>query len=1088
MPSERAPQSDIIRDYLDGSLASDKMSEAEGLIERDPKVCTVVEHDKLETFIGRLQEALAMPPFPAEQDDQNSGALRRAVAEQIQQQPKRDDTAAFNVNDPSVATDSQAPAVAQEPGFAFLSPPQAADEIGRLNGYRVLRLLGQGGMGVVFEAEDARLKRRVALKVMKPEIAAKEEHRVRFLREAQTAAAVEHDHICPIYQVGEENGVPFIAMPFLKGEPLDARLKQQKLLPVAEAIRIGREVAQGLAQAHKAGLVHRDIKPANIWLETLPDGRSRCRILDFGLARSTSDDVHLTRSGAIMGTPAYMAPEQARGRPVDHRADLFSLGVILYEMTTGRRPFSGGDTMSILTSLALDEPAAPNLINPAVPAELADLIMQLLSKPAEKRPANGQAVAEALLAALMKTSRPIVEVMPGSAAPPQALPMDQTAVDPWQGIDDSVPSEAAPPKKPTENQVAPPPPKREVAPKRGMTINPQSRPAPSSHRSRTGWGILSASLFLLIGGGFAAFKLYFETKDGTLVVQVDGDADVRFKNGQLQIFDADNKLKYTLTPSEKNKTLPPGKYLVKIVGADGIKIESPEFVMEKNGKASVRVVAERIAVAKNEPKLVLPTQAIAYGLGFDGNAEVAVPSLALPETGSLTLEAYVTQIEPMMAGKQALIVGAHGQISLIARKSASSSQEWWQMHAWPGKKAVNVPAATELNRRVHLAGVKSGKTLRIYVDGKKVDEKEMGPEEFIQQDRKVTIGDKGFIGVIQEVRISKAARYDKDFKPQARFEPDAETLALYHMDEGAGDVLKDSSGNAHHGKIVGAKWVKADQPPITPPTKSEVRYALAFDGTSVRSAVAVPSLKMDPDSPQTFEFYGIPAVIPEEAMWVNVLGFGNQVAHIQRRSKDGQWNWQWAAPGYIVKTPVVAGRRVHLAGVFTRDSLQLFVDGKKVDEKKFPKITVPKSNATLDIGQRYFGTLEQIRISKGARYDKDFTPARLFEKDADTLALYYFDEGTGDVLTDSSGNGHHGKIVVAKWVKVEGEAIASGTPDEIVAKKLQAEWVAKLNLSVEATNKIGMKLRLIPPGVGVPKAFYLGKYEVTQGEWEQVLG
>ncbi len=174
--------------------------------------------------------------------------------------------------------------------------------------------------------------------------------------------------------MGEENGVSFIAMPFLKGESL-RHMKRRKKLPIAEAIGICREVAEGLSEAHKAGLVHRDVKPGNIWLESLPNGRRRCRILDFGLAQTKSEEIHLTRDGAVMGTPAYMAPEQARGRTVDHRADLFSLGVILYEMTTGRKPFSGADTMSILTSLAIDDPTAPQLINAAIPAELSDLIM-----------------------------------------------------------------------------------------------------------------------------------------------------------------------------------------------------------------------------------------------------------------------------------------------------------------------------------------------------------------------------------------------------------------------------------------------------------------------------------------------------------------------------------------------------------------------------------------------------------------------------------------------------------------------------------------------------------------------------------------
>src|SRR5262249_28472008 len=149
----------------------------------------------------------------------------------------------------------------------FLAPAQAADEIGRLGPYRVLKVLGAGGMGVVFQAEDPLLKRKVALKAMLPSLAASESARQRFLREAQTAAAIEHDHIVHIYQVGEDRGIPFIAMQFLKGEALDDRLKRKKSLSLKEVVRIGREAALGLAAAHNHGLVHRDIKPANLWLE-----------------------------------------------------------------------------------------------------------------------------------------------------------------------------------------------------------------------------------------------------------------------------------------------------------------------------------------------------------------------------------------------------------------------------------------------------------------------------------------------------------------------------------------------------------------------------------------------------------------------------------------------------------------------------------------------------------------------------------------------------------------------------------------------------------------------------------------------------
>jgi formylglycine-generating enzyme required for sulfatase activity/tRNA A-37 threonylcarbamoyl transferase component Bud32 len=278
----------------------------------------------------------------------------------------------------------------------FLAPAEKPGELGRLGPYRVVKVLGAGGMGMVLQAEDPLLKRTVALKVMRPELAAKETSRQRFLREAQATAAVEHPYIVPIHQVGEDRHVPFIAMPFLKGQTLDARLRREKKLAVAEAVRIARQTAEGLAAAHKNGLIHRDIKPANLWLEA---ETGWVKILDFGLARATSDDVDLTKltaSGTIVGTPAFMAPEQAMGKPVDGRCDLFSLGAVLYRMLAGRLPFQGSDTMSILMALANDTPKPLQELNADVPAPLADLVMQLLAKDPAQRPASAAAVAEAL--------------------------------------------------------------------------------------------------------------------------------------------------------------------------------------------------------------------------------------------------------------------------------------------------------------------------------------------------------------------------------------------------------------------------------------------------------------------------------------------------------------------------------------------------------------------------------------------------------------------------------------------------------------------------------------------------------------------
>jgi serine/threonine protein kinase/Leucine-rich repeat (LRR) protein len=266
----------------------------------------------------------------------------------------------------------------------------------RLEHFRILSMLGQGGMGAVYLAEDTRLGRHVALKTLRRELAAKPQAKERFLREARLAAAVENDHIVPIYHVGEDAGTPYLAMPVLQGQSLEDLLRQRRVLAVPEVLFLGIQIAEGLAAAHERGLIHRDIKPSNIWVE--PTGGGRVKILDFGLARSSETDTCLTQAGAIVGTPSYMAPEQARGDKLDARADLYSLGVVLYLLATGELPLKGVDTMSMLLALAINEPTPPHVVNPEVPAELSVLIMRLLAKEPSERPASAQDVMRQLQA------------------------------------------------------------------------------------------------------------------------------------------------------------------------------------------------------------------------------------------------------------------------------------------------------------------------------------------------------------------------------------------------------------------------------------------------------------------------------------------------------------------------------------------------------------------------------------------------------------------------------------------------------------------------------------------------------------------
>src|SRR5262249_8541141 len=265
-------------------------------------------------------------------------------------------------------------------GLSFLGPPQAVGELGRFGPYRVLRELGRGGMGVVFLAEDPRLGRRVALKVMRPALAATPLARQRFLREARAAAGLTHDNIVSVFQAGEEGGLPYLLMPVLHGETLEARLSREERLPPAVVARLGREVADGLQQAHARGLIHRDVKPGNVWIE---EGTGRVKVLDFGLVQVADEAGALTRPGALLGTPSYMAPEQIEppaAAPVAPRCDLFALGCVLSRACTGKAPFQAPGVSATFWAVLNHEPLPPRALNPDVPPALSDLIVRLLAK------------------------------------------------------------------------------------------------------------------------------------------------------------------------------------------------------------------------------------------------------------------------------------------------------------------------------------------------------------------------------------------------------------------------------------------------------------------------------------------------------------------------------------------------------------------------------------------------------------------------------------------------------------------------------------------------------------------------------------
>jgi hypothetical protein len=442
-----------------------------------------------------------------------------------------------------------APAAGPSP-LSFLAPAQRPDEIGRLANYRVLKRLGAGGMGIVFLAEDTTLDRQVALKVMLPEAAAKKDAAARFLREAKLTAAIEHDHIVTIYQVGEERGTPFLAMKLLQGESLESRLRAAPKRPVPEVLRIGREIARGLAAAHARGLIHRDIKPANIWLEAPTD---RVKILDFGLARQAETGEHLTQSGAILGTPAYMAPEQAESLTIDARADLFSLGCVLYRLCTGKLAFSGPTVMAVLRALATVTPPPVSQVRADVPTALVNLIERLLAKDPAGRPGSARAVIEEITA-----------IEKAMKAPPVVRPVAAPVV--------VAARKTEPPPGPAD--VEEPAPTQKVRRRRA---------------ARRRWPWVVAAIALLLGGGILAWSLVGNAPAAKGAIIIDTDQP------DVWIIVRQNGTVVVERTSQRRTELAPGDYEIELADKekDWLKLSPVKVHIKGDGSETVKVWFDR---------------------------------------------------------------------------------------------------------------------------------------------------------------------------------------------------------------------------------------------------------------------------------------------------------------------------------------------------------------------------------------------------------------------------------------------------------------------------------------------------------------
>jgi len=924
-----------------------------------------------------------------------------------------------------------------------------------LGNYVILDKLGQGGMGMVLKAEHKRMKRLVAIKVMSPAAVKTPDALKRFHREVEAAAKLRHPNIVAADDADEAKGTHFLVMEYVEGSDLAVLVKKQGPFSVDQAVRYIIQAARGLEYAHKRGVIHRDIKPANLLL----DREGNVKVLDMGLARiddsvgGSSDGAGLTSTGTIMGTVDYMSPEQAMDtKQADARSDIYSLGCSLYYLLTGKVVYDGDTMMKKL--MAHQNGVIPSLESSHV-ATRQDSQMKIGMEISSALPESGEIKLggpgdTTMLAALEAVFRRMVAKRPEH----RQRSMTEVIAELERCLTGASPT---------------------------AVFITGSDSVKSPHDGRTTTHVSPKP--------DVSTSEFSET-----MISSAGTVENSPRTSQIQTVESIEPPRNSQPASRQLKN---PRTLMLAAAAITIALLSVAFVMTRrpgNVPVANDDTSKNKSLATNTVEVAAvtvadgATQPENYALEFNGvDQYVELPSLKFDGSHPLTIEARVVPHRRAPAEGIVQICG------FTWFGLAAGEGNWGGILQFPGSTLGKAGPATFLSdSSVFLVAVADGNHVSLSVNGKPVTG-EWIPLATYRNDVMSLIGagypsplpaGRGayFNGIIDEIRVSRIVRDPTLPLPTGRLARDEHTLALYHFDEGTGDVLKDSSGNNHHGKIVGARWVV---PAIYPDG------ALVFSEMSDR--VQLPQMPLRFEEPFAFEAWVRRADTFEGYYWF-VMDF--YPGPTLRFSPHHGRNWQLGTedPGYNIwvgdqeDSPhmIERGKRQHLAGQWTGSEMKLFVDGElttrpKVIQlgekyaspvefyrdawKNLASVSPALGGSTRFQEKSYGGRIYSARISKGLRYKEQFIPKPLVA-DPMTLALYDFEEGRGDVLRDSSGNNRHGKIVGAKWDNLSPQMPrpANAPFDAKTARAHQEEWAKHLGTTVETTNSVGAKMILIPPG------------------------
>ena len=983
--------------------------------------------------------------------------------------------------------------------------------------------LGRGGMGVVLKARHKRMQRYVGIKVLPAKMTEDADAIARFQREVVAASQLTHQNIVGAYDADEIDGQQILVMEFVDGRDLSSIVKSSGPMPLEQALACVIQAARGLEFAHEQGVIHRDIKPANLLLDT----KGTVKILDMGLARfSDSADVgtqaELTGTGTVMGTVDYMAPEQARNtKTADARSDIYSLGVTLWYLLAGHAMYEGNTLTERLLAHQTDPIPPLRDVCPQIPENLQVVFEKMVAKKQDDRYQTMTDVVTDLERCRGDGAETAVNVsgLPsGSAAPSGGSELSKVLAS--GSSSESVvnlPVTSTLPRTATDSPTV-------------ITDAPGAiTDTPTIITSSISNTIQTRTLQNSGGGAGSRSGRPNWLSDKRVLGGIGGGVLLLIVVA-IQAFRPDP----VSEPSWEQVA--------------AISESHPKGAQKKAGPSeSLTLPAASGKSATNATSQVSGELALEFD-GIDDYVNVPIGTAKLGD--KCTLEAWVELGDRTDKDGITTIVAWSGDVDVEThieqRDRADAYHEVggsFQDHG-----GYSHARTDRFTGRKHVAVVRHGGKLLLYVDGSlaaKGNNTAGEPKPTVKSGR-LTIGVRYafasehfleyFTGRIDEVRISRVARYTQNFVPEQRFAPDADTLALYHFDEGQGDVLEDSSGNGYHGKITGAKWVRLEDggtppaiaptpDPVTPvavppvPSESTPRFALEFDGDDY---VDVPFGKTRLGGEFTVEAWvENDDDIVSGAFYTGTFlcWTGDSNTHLSRRFIT-RYNeilaWHDAGPSRQTASAKPFDGRKHVAYVRHGGTTMVYIDGKPgrggggtgggSDPFESAHLTIGAMlSAEGGFKNHFRGRIDEVRLSTVGRYTADFEPPPSFVADENTLALYKFDEGSGNVLKDSGGNGHHGKIVGAKWVKTVPGASVGPPPavapfDAAAAKAHQEAWAKHLGLPVVTTNSIGMKLAVIPPGrfkmgegdnvvdVTLTQPFRLGVHEVTQGQWKAVMG